>query len=543
MNARTARLCWLAGLVLAACNGGPARGPTAADAADGAPAAAPQVLRRGNGAEPVTLDPHKAEGDPELGIVRDLFEGLVGEAQNGSLEPGAAESWQVAADGKTYTFALRPDARWSNGDPVTADDFVYGFRRSLDPKTGSRYRFILAPIQNAEAVAAGNLAPTALGVRAVDERTLEIALERPTPYFLGLLTHPSTYPVHRADVAANGELDDRPGELISNGAYRLARWVRGSYVEATRNPFYWDDASTRIDTVYYYPTHDVDAELDRYRAGKLDMTYAVPKKQIRSLRESRPAELAVAPYFAIYYYGLNLTRPPFKDNLALRRALALAIDRDFIAREVTGAGEIPAYGWVPPLPSYAGQHMPEAEWSQPERETEARRLYAQAGYSREHPLEIEILYNTQEDHERVARAIAAMWKRVLGVETRLKSEEWKVYLESRNRFESQVFRASWVGDYDDAFTFLGLLASQSGLNSTGYADARYERLLRAAETAEGPVARALALEEAERVLLDDMPVIPVYFYVTARMVAPWVRGYEENAMDHHLSKDLAVLPH
>ena len=504
-----------------------------------------QVIHIGNGADPQTLDPHRAQGVPESNIGRSLFEGLIAEAPNGDLIPGVAESWDVSEDDKVYTFHLRENARWSNGDPVKASDFVFGMRRSVDPATLSVYSFILAPIENAQAIIAGELPPDRLGVTALDDRTLEIRLENPTPYFLGLLTHSASYAVHPASVEEHGEAYVRPGNLVSNGAYQLAEWVVQSHVKLVKNPHYWNADSVTIEEVYFHATEDTAGELKRFRAGELDMTETIPKSQLAWIRANMPDRLMIAPYLGSYYYGLNLTKPPFKDAPALRRALALAIDRDIITKQITAAGEIPAYGWIPPMiANYdGGVAMPEAEWTQQQREAEAQRLYAQAGYSAENPLRVELLYNTHDDHRRIAVAVASMWRSVLGVETTLVNQEWKVYLDTRNQKNTQVFRAGWIGDYNDPYTFAEIARSTSELNDFGYDSPEYDRLLALAAAETDLDKRAELLKQAERRLLEDMPLIPIYFYVRARMVQPWVQGYEANIMDHYRVQDLKILRH
>jgi oligopeptide transport system substrate-binding protein len=532
--------------VLGAC-GSPSsdaeRGPIGG--ATGNELAAEQVLHWGNAAEPQSLDPHRVEGVPGSNIDRDLFEGLVEEAPNGDLIPGAAESWHISDDGLTYTFDLRREARWSNGERLTAADWVYGLRRSADPATGSRYTFILEPIRNAAAVSAGRMPVEALGVRAIGDYGLEIQLESPTPYFLGLLTNSSTYAMHRASVDRYGDRVTRPGNFVSNGAYMLDDWVVQSHVKLVRNPHYWDDVSTVIDEVYFHAMENRVAEISRYRANEIDITYTdLPVSQLDWIMENLADELIVGPYLGSYYYGFNLEQPPFKDNLALRKALTLAVDREIITRDIRKAGEIPAFGWVPPVANYEQQAMPETAWTQQEREAQARRLYAQAGYSAEHPLEVEILYNTEESHRAIAVAVAAMWRQVLGVRTTITNQEWKVYLDTRRqKLETQVYRAGWIGDYNDANTFASIFHSSSRLNDSGFDNREYDRLLELAAAERDPNRRAEYLQEAERVLLAELPIMPLYFYVTTRLVKPWVAGYEPNIMNHHRSKNFRILAH
>ena len=531
----------------AAITGCDARGngtPVAIGGSNGGVLAAHQVLHLGNGTEIQTLDPARNEDVSGSNVLRDLYEGLVNETPNGDPEPGAAESWTVSEDGKTYVFALRQSARWSNGDPVTAHDFVYGFRRAADPKTLSIYTFILSPIENADEIAAGRLPPDRIGVRAIDDHTLEIQLANATPYFLGLLAHSTTYPVHRASVEKYGSKFTRPGHLVGNGAFRLDEWVVQSHIKLVRNPNYWDDAHTRLQEIYFYPTENVPAELQRYRANDLDSTYDISTAQLPWIKKQIPGELFVAPYLGSYYYGFNTTRPPFKDNPKLRRALSLAVDRQVIAEQILGAGQLPAYGWVPPVHHYESQQMVEASWTQEQREAEAKRLYAEAGYSAENPLRTELMFNTNEDHRRLAVAIAAMWKRVLGFEATISNQEWKVYLDTRSqKVKTQVFRMGWIGDYNDAFTFSEMLRSTSGQNDAGYDNPEYDRLLDAAQAERDLDRRAKLLEEAERVMLADMPIIPLYYYVSKHMIKPWVGGRQSNIMDHDFHKRFFVLEH
>jgi oligopeptide transport system substrate-binding protein len=532
-------------LAVAGCGGGGGgAAPVEIGGASGTELAERQVLHLGNGTEIQSLDPHRGEDVSGSNVQRDLYEGLIGEAPDGELIPGVAESWTISDDGKIYTFALRRNARWSNGDPVTAHDFVFGLRRGVDPATLSNYSYILSPILNADDAAAGRKPPAELGVRALDDFTLEITLANPTAYFLGLLTHSMAYPVHRASLETHGGEFTRPGNLVGNGAFVLAEWVVQSHIKIVRNPHYWDNARNKIDEVWFYPTEDLNAELQRYRAGELDVTYTIPATQLRWIRDNIPDELRITPYLGSYYYGLNTTRAPFKDQPSLRRALSLAIDRTIIAEQILGTGHIPAYGFVPPIRHYESQQMAEAAWTQAEREAEAKRLYAEAGFSAANPLRTEILYNTHDDHRRVAVAIAAMWKQVLGVEATIRNQEWKVYLDTRNqKKETQVFRMGWIGDFNDPAAFLELLRSTSGQNDSGYANLEYDRLLAAAQSELDAGRRAGLLAEAERLMLADMPIVPVYFYVSMHLVKPWIGGYTVNIMDHTYHKDWYVLKH
>jgi oligopeptide transport system substrate-binding protein len=500
----------------------------------------PKVLRRGNGPEPDTLDPQVARTEGAFHILRDAFEGLTAVGGDGAPVPAAAVSWTVAPDGLEYRFALREGLRWSNGDVVTAEDFVRGMRRLVDPQTASPYAQMLDPVVNATAITRGEKKPEALGVSAPDDRTVLIRLATPAPYLLGLLSQPGTFPVHGPSLAANGAEYARPGKLVSNGAFVLDDWVLGSHVVLRRNPHYWNDAATRLDAVHFVHIADAGTELRQYRAGQLDYTYVVPAPQFQWIKQNLPDELHVAPQLSVYYYGFNLSRPPFKDNPKLRRALSMAIDRDKLTTAVTGVGEAPAYGWVPRgVWNYTPQQFDYASKPYAARVAEARRLYAEAGYSADKPLQIELRYNSGDQHNRLAVAVAAMWKEALGVETTLYAEEFRALLQSiQARKDTQVFRSSWVGDFNDAYTFAQLLESRFGLNLTGYSNPRYDSLLAAAVGQADPALRRAALEEAERVMLADHPVLPLYFYVNKHLIKPWVQGWTDNVMNVLYSKDL-----
>jgi len=540
------RLVFVAGAatLLGACSAPDPERTIPVGGASGTELAAEQILNKNNGAEPQTLDPHRAEGVPASNILRDLFEGLVSEAPDGSLIPGAAETWQINDDGTVYTFTLRADGRWSNGDPVTAADFAYGIQRSVDPATLSQYSSILFPIVNAKQIVKGELSPEQLGVTALDVRTLEIRLIGPTPYFLGLLTHSTTYAVHRPSVEKFGNRFARAGQLVGNGAYRLDEWVVQSHIRLLRSEKYWDDENTVIDEVNYFPIENQDAMLKRYRADELDFTQDLPFKQIAWIRENIADQLYVSPYPGSYYYSLNLTLPPFAGAPKLRRALALAIDRDVLTEKITGSGEIPAYSWTPRVTGYTQQPPDWAGWTQERRNTEARRLFKESGHSEANPLTIQILYNTSENHKRLAVAIASMWKQVLGVETKLLNQEWKVFLETRKQKTMPgVARNGWIGDYNDAYSFTQLLASDNEQNDSGFANDEYDALLDRAAVEPDMQQRAELMEAAERLMLEEQPIIPIYFYVSKHLIKPWVGGFEPNIMDHHYTKNFHILKH
>ncbi len=503
-----------------------------------------QVLHRDNGEEPVTLDPHLAEGTPSAHILRDLFEGLTSESPTGRVIPGAAIRWNISRDGKTYTFYLRREARWSNGDPVTAEDFVYGLRRSASPSTASNFAQVLLPIANAAEVLAGKVPTDQLGVTAINDHILQIQLKGPTPYFLRLLNHSSTYPVHRPSLVKYGSAFSRPGNLVSNGAYILKDWVLRSRIELVKNENYWDAENVIIKQVFYYPFEDQSAASKQFRAGELHWTYGVPNNQFKWLQRHYPDELVISPWAGSYFFGYNVTREPFIENQDLRLALALALDRDLLTEKVTQFGEQPSYALVPPGIGEFVSPQPEwADWTQAERNDEARRLYAEAGYSEDKPLRFEIRYDTgQNNNKKMALAAASLWKQVLGVQATLVNEEGKVFLRNREQMVlTQVFRSGWTSDYADPFGFLELFRTGHGRNYYGYSNALYDSLLDEIASERIPARRRRLMFEAERILLGGLPFIPVYTYVTKRLVSPRLKGWESNIMDHHYSKNMFLL--
>ncbi len=502
------------------------------------------VLHRGLNSDPESLDPHKARSVQAGDVLRDIGEGLLTYSPTGELVAGTASEWAVSGDGLTYTFTLRDEARWSNGDPVTAEHFAFSLRRLVDPATAAFYAQMLGDIVNARAITAGEQPPGNLGVEVVDERTLVIRLERPTPYLLSLLTYPATFPVHPGAIAEHGEAFTQPGKLLSNGAYKLDAWEPGSVIRLSRNEYYWNNAGTAIDEVQHHVITQEMTELNRYRAGEIHITGSVPPDSFEQVRAEYADELHIAPYLGVYYYGFNLTRPPFKDNPALREALSLAIDRDVLVTSITGRGEAAAYSWVPPgVDNYEPRRFVYADQSQDERNAHAKLLLREAGFGPDNPLQIELRYNTSDTQQKIALAVQSMWREVLGVETTLVNEEFQVLLANIREAEvTQVFRLSWIGDYNDAHTFLSIMESDNPSNTPRYSNAAFDNLMRQAAEQIDAKKRRFYLEEAERVLLADHPVIPLYFYVSKHLVSPEVVGWGDNVLDYHYSQHLSLAP-
>jgi oligopeptide transport system substrate-binding protein len=499
-----------------------------------------QVLRRGNGGEPGTLDPAVAEDVHAFNVLRDLYEGLVSEAADGSLIPGVAHRWDVSGDGLQYTFHLRDDAAWSDGSPVVADDFVTSMRRALAPDSRSAYAFLLYPILNARAVAGGEKPATALGVKALDSRTLQIELRSPASYFPGILAMPISFPLFRGEAFDTQQFSD-PESFVGNGPYVLKERQIGLRIRLEKNPRFRKAGSVRVPIVDYLPIEDPDTEYRMYRAGDLDITATIPPGQIANIRNTRPDEVRISPSLALYYIALDLSELPMSDA-SLRRALSMAIDRDVLV-ELIGRGEQPAYGVVPEgVSAHSGARFDWLHESQGDRDQRARALYAEAGYGPEKPLHFTLMYDVGGIHETVALAVTAMWREVLGADVSLDKREWKYFLDTReNRNEWQAMRFAWFGDYNDASTFLDIFRSDSPQNLSGFDSPEYDGLLDSAARTLDPVARSEYLHQAESHLLNASPVIPLYFFVSKHLVSSRVANYEPNILDVHRSQYIELV--
>ncbi len=514
----------------------------AANVPAGVELAAVQELVKGNGAEVATLDPHKTEGVPEANVLRDLFEGLVTSGPNGETLPGAASHWETT-DNKVYTFHIRKDAKWSNGDPVTAHDFEFSFKRGVDPATASPYSwyFEKATIKNAKAIIAGTSPAAELGVKAQDDHTLVIELEKPLPYFVSMLYHTSTLPVHKATVEAQGDKWTRPGNMVSNGAYQLDSWTVNERIVLKRNPQYWDNANTVINQVSYLPLQSQNAEMNRFLADEIHMTYEMPIEHFKRLQKEHPDSIKVTGYVGTYYYQFNTRQKPF-DDVRVRTALSYTINREAIANFILGQGQTPAYSFTPAIVD--GFEPAPQEWaalSQKERDAKAKALLAEAGFNKDNPLTFDLLYNTSENHKKVAIAVASMWKKGLGVEVKLENQEWKTYLDTRKQGQFSVARAGWIADYNEASSMLSLLESDNGNNDGKYNSPAYDELMAKSRKTTDANERANYYQQAEAILSQDMPVAPIYQYVSARLVKPYLGGYPNNPLDNLYTKDMYLI--
>jgi len=480
-----------------------------------------QVLRLNNSAEPATLDPAKMTGLHELNVALALFEGLTSlHPRTLRPVPGVAESWDVSPDGRRYVFHLRP-ARWSNGGPLTAADFVWSWQRVLDPATQAKYASLLYCIEGARP---GSGPP---GFRALDERTLEVRLEAPTPYLLELLAFATFAPVPRGSVEAHQERWTRPGSLVSNGPFILAEWRPFERILLRRNPHYWDAGRAAIEEIDVLAISDAETALKKCLNSELDWIRELPGEKVAAA--ARLPGFRYAPQLNTYFFRFNVGRPPLDDR-RVRQALNLAVDKESIARYLLRAGQRPARSFVPPiLPGYT---PPEGPAYHPEH---ARRLLADAGYpgGRGFP-RLALLYNSSGSHQQIAEAIQHMWKAELGIHIALTNQEWGVYQTSMQNRDYDIARSSWVADYADPSSFLDCFATGSGNNRTGWSHAGYDEQLALAARETDPIRRMALLREAERILVcDEMPILPLYFYVNAYVVHPRVRGVYDNWRNFH----------
>ncbi len=515
----------------------------AADVPAGTKLAPVQELIRGNGTEVASLDPHKTEGVPESHVIRDLLEGLVNQDADGNTIPGVAERWETS-DNQTYTFYLRKDAKWSNGDPVTAQDFVYSWQRAVDPATASPYSWYMeyTKMKNAKEIIAGEKASTTLGVKALDDHTLVVELDTPLPYFVMMTGHTTMKPVHKGTVEKHGDEWTRAGNYVSNGAYMLDRWVVNERLELKRNPNYWDDSKTVINKVTFLPIENQVAEMNRFLSGEIHITNEVPIEHFRRLQRDHADSVSVVGSLCTYYYGFNNQKPPL-DDVRVRKALSFAIDRDVIANAIMGQGEKPAYFLTPEITAGFQPEMPAyGKMTQQQRLAEAKKLLEEAGYNRSNPLRFNLLYNTSENHRKVATAIQSMWRSGLGVNVTLENQEWKTYLDSRREGNFDVTRAGWCGDYNEASSFLTLMKSSNSSNDPRYHNEEYDALMAKAMATTSEKERQAIYAQAEKLLARDMPIAPIYQYVKSRLLSPQVGGFPSNNAEEKIyTKDLYLI--
>lgn len=493
-----------------------------------------QELYIANGAEPQSLDPHIVTGVPEMQIVRNLFEGLVVfNYETLEVIPAAAESWEVSEDGKTYTFFLRKDLKWSNGDSLTAHDFHYSFKRSISPKMASPYITFMTSITNCLPYNKGEVTDfDEVGCKVVDDYTLEFHLDHPNPPFLLYMASGQYfYPVHRATVEAHGEMDQRgtawirPGNIVTNGPFQLSEWSTNTVLSVEPNPHYWDRDAVLLNKAHFFPIENLDTQYRSYLNGEVHIARHIPLHAIQELEKTKPADYRSHLYLGTYYYGFNTRKAPLNDP-RVRKALSLALDRELIVNEVTQGGQQSAYSFVPPG---ANKYQPDFTFSK--NVEEAKNLLAEAGYPNGEGFPVlEILFNTSEQHKAIAETAQQMWKNTLGIEIRLVNMEWKVYLDARDNGDFDIVRAGWVGGLDHQ-GYLDLFNSDSGNNDTGWTNPEFDKLYKAAAEIMDPELRIKTVQQAEKILLSEMPIAPVYHYTVNYMVDTRVKNYYSNSID------------
>jgi oligopeptide transport system substrate-binding protein len=495
-----------------------------------------QVFRINNMVEPESLDPGVVTGVPEHRILSNLFEGLTtSDPKDLSPRPGMAASWTLSKDGLTYTFKLR-EARWTDGKPVTAHDFLYAWERVLNPKMGAKYAQQLFYLKNGEEYNRGRVTDfSQVGVKALDDHTLRVTLRCPTAYFLDLTSFYTLYPVPRWAIETHGKDWAKPGNIVSNGPFRLVSWVPQRELVLEKNPRHWDAARVKLQRVVFIPTDDVNTAFKQFLAGESDWVPQVPLSQIEAAR-NRP-EYYVSPFLGTYYFRFNVRKPPLND-VRVRRALSLAVDRESLTKFVTKAGEIPTSAFVP-----AGMRGYEGVRGLPPDVAAAKTLLAEAGFpgGKGFP-RLELLYNTNELHRLVTQAVQQMWKDNLAVQVDLVNVEWKVYLARQNSLDYGISRAGWIGDYVDPNTFLDMWVSGGGNNQTGWSNTRYDDLIgQAGCKIVNARDRMRALQEAEKILVvDDVPIVPLYTYVNSGMLNRRVKGWSPNILDQHPLKYISL---
>jgi oligopeptide transport system substrate-binding protein len=501
------------------------------------------IYHRGNSADPETLDPHKTSTVYEAHILRDLFEGLVIHDAKGEVIPGVAEKWTVSADGLVYTFNLREAAKWSNGAPVKASDFVFAYRRIMNPETGAKYAKILYAIKGAEAANKGKGKVEDIGVVALDDRTLKITLERPTTYFLELLTHQTALPLNEAAVMKHGSAFVKPENWVSNGAYVLREVVPGSHVRTQKNPLFHAAASVKIDGVMFYSTKDTAAAIRRFEAGELHSNDDLPADQIKALTAKFGDQIRLAPFLGTYYLAVNTTKPPFND-VRVRQALSMAIDREYLAEQIWGGTMVPGYSFVPPgIASYGEPVFADyKEMTPAEREEQAKVLLAEAGFDAATPLKVEIRFNMTDNNRATVVAIADQWKRLGIVTTQIHTDAKTHFAHLRDGGDFDVARAGWIADYADPQSFLFLLESDAvGLNYAKYKDLDYDDLMRKAAIETNAEERTKVLHAAEAIFMRDLPYIPVLYYGSKNIVSRKLQGWQPNLKDVHPTRFLSLV--
>jgi len=495
-----------------------------------------KILYLGNGTEPQDLDPHTVTGVPEHKILLSLLEGLVTRHPEGKGSvPGVAKTWEISGDGKEYTFYLNKKAKWSNGDPVIAKDFVYSWKRILMPTMTAQYADMLYVVKNAEAFNKGVIGDfSQVGVKALDDFTLKVTLTNRTPYFLALLSHYSTWPVHKPTIEKFGQIDEigtkwtRPENFVGNGPYILDDWKLNDVIIVKKNPSYWNADVVSIKEIRFYASDNETTEDLRYRYGQLHLLNSIKITKIQNYKKRYPDQIRIDPYFGTYYYRINTKKEHLKDK-RFRQALSYAVNREEIVKYVSRGEQSPAFSFSPPDPSnfYPSTNL---EFNP----SKSKELFIEMGYGMNKKLpKLEILYNTSEGHQKIAEAVQSMWKEYLGLEVELVNVDWKTYLQKEKNGDFLISRAGWIGDYPDPNSFLDMMVTGRGNNKTGWGNPEYDNLIKKAASATSNDLRNSYFDKAENILMDELPIIPIYTYTRVYLLHPSVKGYYPNILDTH----------
>jgi oligopeptide transport system substrate-binding protein len=509
--------------VLAGCGG--AKNPAA-------PAAGEKVIRYNSGSDFRSLDPQLISDTTSGNAAGQIFEGMVRLTESGP-QPGMAEKWDVSADGTTYTFHIRKDAKWSNGDPVTAEDFAFAWTRALDPATASEYAYQLYYIKGGEAYNTGKGKKEDLGIKVIDPNTLEVTLENPTPYFLELTAFSTYLPVNKKVVTGNKDWATKAETIVSNGPFKLQSWEPKKQAVLVKNPDYWNKGAVKLDKVVFLMVEEQATALQLWESGQVDIIDSPPSAELERLKKEN--KLKFSPIYSTYYYVFNTTKPPFND-VRVRKALALAIDRKAIVENITKGGQTPAVGMVPfGTKDETGKDFRDSSGTLVSSNVdEAKKLLAEAGFPNGQGFPtVELIYNTSEGHKAIAEAVTEMWKKNLGITTiKATNMEFKVLLDRRSKKDYQIGRAGWTGDYLDPMTFLDMWITTSGNNDAGWSNAEYEALIKKAKSTADQKVRMDAMRQAEAILMKEMPAIPIYYYTNPYLQADKVTGVYRDASNN-----------
>jgi oligopeptide transport system substrate-binding protein len=505
--------------------------------------AAKQELVRQNGAEVESLDISQIEAQPAIEVAGDLYEGLTRRDNSSHILPGVAEKWQQTSP-TTWVFHLRQNAKWSNGDPLTAADFVYSWQRTVDPKTATKYGIFFEFLVNGKEILAGKKPVSALGIKALDAHTVQVTTNEPTAFLPDMVANPQMGPLHKASFVKFGKNYTKPGNMVSNGAYRLKEWVVNSRLVLEKNPNYWDAKSVVITKVTFNPTDSEDASMKMYQSGQIDTLDRIPPGTFAQVKSQHAKELRNNKLLGLYYFNLNNNDPVLKDK-RVRQALSMVVDRDILTQKVLGEGQVPSYGLM--VSGTAGASVSAYDWSKwpmQKRVDTAKKLLAAAGYGPNHPLSLKLMYNTSELHKKITLFVLSEWKTKLGVSGGMENQEFKVFIKTRHDGTYQVARNGWTVDYNDATSFLDLVRCGSAQNDLKYCNKNVDALISQGNKSIDQAKRKGLLTQAAKLAMDDYPMIPIFQYTWPRMVKPYVGGWNvPNPMDHIKTQELYIIKH